>query len=81
MGRSDETSGLSDSGQEPQGAGTGWRNELSGEVRGSAIQAHVVHGDVYLGAAPRAPVPVPRQLPPPPAHFTGRASEIGRAHV
>lgn len=76
MGRSDENSGPSGAGLGPQDAGAGWRNELSGEVLGSAIQAHVVHGDVYLGAAPAVPMPTPRQLPPPPAHFTGRASEL-----
>jgi tetratricopeptide (TPR) repeat protein len=59
-----------------QDAGAAWRNELSGEVLGSAIQAQAIHGDVYLGAGVAARVPVPRQLPPPPAHFTGRTREL-----
>jgi tetratricopeptide (TPR) repeat protein len=62
--------------EELQGAEAAWRNELSGEVLGSAVQAQVVHGDVYLGTPPGAPMPVPRQLPSPPAYFTGRASEL-----
>jgi tetratricopeptide (TPR) repeat protein len=44
-------------------------------VFGSAIQAQVLHGDVYLGP-PAPPMPSPRQLPAPPAHFTGRAREL-----
>jgi tetratricopeptide (TPR) repeat protein len=53
-----------------------WRNELSGEVLGSAVQAQVIHGDVYLGTGTPASLPKPRQLPPPPAYFTDRAADL-----
>jgi tetratricopeptide (TPR) repeat protein len=61
-------------------AGAMWRNELSGEVLGNAIQAQAIHGDVYLGSGALARLPVPRQLPPPSAHFTGRAEELASLH-
>ncbi len=59
-------------------AGAEWRNELSGVVHGSAVQARVVHGDVYFGTAAPARMPVPAQLLPAPATFTGRSAELAR---
>jgi tetratricopeptide (TPR) repeat protein len=53
-------------------------NELSGVVHGPAIQARTILGGVHFGSAPPAPaqVPVPAQLPPAPAYFTGRVTEL-----
>lgn len=56
--------------------GPGWRNELGGEVLGSVVQAQAVHGDVYMGTAQPVRMPVPSQLPSPPAHFTDRLDEL-----
>jgi tetratricopeptide (TPR) repeat protein len=53
-----------------------WRNELGGVVRGSAIQAQSIHGDLYFGTAPAARMPSPGQLPAAPATFTGRSREL-----
>lgn len=54
------------------------RNELSGVVHGSAIQAGSIHGDVHFSLTEPASfrLPVPAQLPSPPANFTGRAEEL-----
>jgi tetratricopeptide (TPR) repeat protein len=53
-------------------------NELSGTVHGPAIQARSIHGGVHFSVtqADPAEVPVPAQLPPAPARFTGRAEEL-----
>ncbi|MBO0802976.1 MAG: ATP-binding protein [Nocardiopsaceae bacterium] len=59
----------------PEQAPPGWRNDLGGTVHGPAIQAHSI-GDVHLTVGSTAAVPVPRQLPPPPPHFTGRTEEL-----
>lgn len=53
----------------------GWRNDLSGVVHGPAIQAQSIR-DVHLNITPATFVPTPRQLPPPPPHFTGRSAEL-----
>ena len=55
--------------------GSTWGNQLGGEVRGSAVQAQTIHGDVYFGAQPGR-LPAPTQLPSPAPHFTGRSGEL-----
>ena len=45
-------------------------------VRGSAIQAQSIHGDLYFGMAPAARMPAPGQLPATPTTFTGRSREL-----
>jgi tetratricopeptide (TPR) repeat protein len=54
------------------------RNELSGTVHGSAVQARTIQGDVHFSIAQSAPppMPVPAQLPPVPANFTDRTAEL-----
>jgi tetratricopeptide (TPR) repeat protein len=54
------------------------RNELGGVVHGSAIQAGSIHGGVHFSVAQPTTVrlPVPAQLPPPPANFSGRSEEL-----
>ena len=55
------------------------RNQLSGTVSGSAVQARSIHGGVHIhagpGTGPAAGLP-PRQLPPRPAHFTDRSGPL-----
>ncbi|MFD7516445.1 tetratricopeptide repeat protein [Streptomyces niveus] len=55
-------------------------NSIAGDARidGAAIQASEIHGGVHFHEQERRPVkaPVPRQLIPIPAHFTGRTSDI-----
>jgi tetratricopeptide (TPR) repeat protein len=53
-------------------------NELSGTVHGSAIQARSIYGGVHfsIAQASAAWMPVPAQLPPAPAYFTGRSEEL-----
>lgn len=54
-------------------------NTLSGRTRvaGSSVQARDIHGGVHLHhPAPAPRPPVPRQLLPVPAHFTGRAGDL-----
>lgn len=54
------------------------RNEMSGVVHGSAVQARSIYGDVHFGIAqPGTPrMPAPAQLPPVPANFTDRVEEL-----
>jgi hypothetical protein len=59
------------------------KNELSGVVHGSAVQAGSIHGGVHFTVARPAPgqlpghqMPAPAQLPVAPAHFTGRSPEL-----
>lgn len=58
------------------------RNTIStsARVEGRVVQAHDVHGGVHFHAQPldisSAASPVPRQLPPVPAHFTNRGREL-----
>jgi hypothetical protein len=55
------------------------RNELSGVVHGPAVQAGSIDGGVHFSITqPTARLPVPAQLPPPPAYFTGRLQELAR---
>lgn len=54
----------------------GSSNTLSGTVLGSAVQAGVIHGSVHFHDGPIDRPPIPRQLPPPCANFTGRSQEI-----
>jgi len=51
------------------------RNTIEGAVRlsGVTIQARDIHGGVHVYGPPR---PVPRQLPPVPAHFTNRLDDL-----
>ncbi|HEY5987816.1 MAG TPA: hypothetical protein VIV12_15790, partial [Streptosporangiaceae bacterium] len=73
MGEIGAGSGLPEMGS---GGSPAWRNELAGHVHGSAVQAGSIHGDVYFGATAPGRMPVPSQLPPPPAHFTDRSGEL-----
>jgi tetratricopeptide (TPR) repeat protein len=63
-------------GAPPRRAEPSWRNELGGVVRGPAVQAQNIHGNVHFGAITPAPEPPPSQLPPVPANFTGRSAEL-----
>ncbi|WKX68797.1 ATP-binding protein [Streptomyces sp. XD-27] len=57
----------------------GHRNEIGGgHFWGPAVQARDVAGGihVYQGTAAPQRMPLPRQLPPVPAHFTGRRREL-----
>jgi tetratricopeptide (TPR) repeat protein len=51
-------------------------NQLTGTVHGPTVQAGTIHGDVHFHDAVPAGTPVPHQLPPAPAHFTGRDAEL-----
>ncbi|PRX96260.1 ATP-binding protein [Allonocardiopsis opalescens] len=52
-------------------------NRVSGTTAGHVVQAGAIHGDVYLSAPTGPPHrPVPYQLPPDPAHFTDRRTEL-----
>lgn len=49
-------------------------NDVSHAVGGSVVQTGVVHGDIHIhGTSSRS---APHQLPPAPAHFSGRTSEL-----
>lgn len=63
----------SDAGLDPSS-----RNDLSGVVHGSAVQAGSIEGGVHFSVMQAAHVslPTPAQLPPAPAHFTGRTREL-----
>ncbi|GAA1312438.1 ATP-binding protein [Saccharothrix xinjiangensis] len=53
------------------------RNDLSGSVLGTSIQSGSIQGGVHVHVAePATGLPVPRQLPAPPAWFTGREAEF-----
>lgn len=52
-------------------------NEVTAEVSGNVVQAHVIHGDVWVAAPPGASG-VPRQLPAVTRYFVGREAEISR---
>jgi tetratricopeptide (TPR) repeat protein len=56
------------------------RNEFRGTVHGPSVQARNIHGDVKFNFDPSAALPVPNQLLPVPANFTGRESELTRLH-
>lgn len=47
-------------------------NEVSHHAGGPVVQAGTVHGDIHVHQVRSF---VPRQLPPPPAHFTGRHAD------
>src|SRR5262249_23940908 len=49
------------------------RNDLSGDVRGTVVQAGAVGGGGINGVS--SELPVPSQLPPPPRAFTNRTRE------
>lgn len=52
---------------------------MSGIVAGHSVQAGAVHGGVHFHVAPTGVhTPTPRELPPPPAEFTGRDAELAR---
>ncbi|WP_410579717.1 tetratricopeptide repeat protein [Amycolatopsis sp. lyj-108] len=51
-------------------------NEVAHAVGGSVIQTGVVQGDIHVHDV--RPAPVPYQLPPSPAHFSGRTGELDR---
>lgn len=53
------------------------RNDLSGSVMGTSIQSGSIQGGVHVHVnEPANGLPVPRQLPAPPAWFTGREHEF-----
>jgi tetratricopeptide (TPR) repeat protein len=52
------------------------RNDMTGSAH-QVVQAARIAGDVHLHPASFV-IPLPRQLPPPPAHFTGRDAELSR---
>jgi tetratricopeptide (TPR) repeat protein len=55
----------------------GTRNEFSGTAQ-NVVQARDIHGDVHIGAPATPPLPIPLQLPPDVAHFTGRGGDLAR---
>src|SRR5256885_8297772 len=57
---------------------SGVLNDLSGTVLGPSLQAGTIHGGVHVHVTPDSGTPVPRQLLPPPAHFTGRQRELAQ---
>jgi hypothetical protein len=54
----------------------GTRNVMGGYVAGHAVQAGVIQGGVHVHEAAAARLPVPHQLPPPPARLVGREREL-----
>jgi hypothetical protein len=52
----------------------GVENTISGEVRGRAVQARSIIGDIHIWPTPKY-VP-PQQIPPPPRRWPARATEI-----
>ncbi|WP_344883307.1 tetratricopeptide repeat protein [Allokutzneria multivorans] len=50
-------------------------SNATGAVSGSLVQAGTIHGGVHFHRVP-AEIAKPRQLPLPPAHFTGRVPEL-----
>jgi tetratricopeptide (TPR) repeat protein len=62
---------------EPAHADASVANTIIGStVNGHVIQARDIRGSIYLPAPP--PLPTPRQLPPAPGGFVGRAREIAK---
>lgn len=57
---------------------TTYQNELGSTVHGPVVQAARIHGNVTIGlpGAADPSLPVPAQLPPVPANFTGRSAEL-----
>jgi tetratricopeptide (TPR) repeat protein len=64
--------------EEGAGAAAGDRNELSGTVHGSSVQARSIYGGVQFNVDSSAKMPVPSQLLAAPGNFTGRQSELRR---
>jgi tetratricopeptide (TPR) repeat protein len=54
---------------------SGSANDFSGTGQ-NVVQARDVHGGLHLHQQGDAPLPPPRQLPAPPAHFTNRTREL-----
>ncbi|MEU0878246.1 tetratricopeptide repeat protein [Lentzea sp. NPDC005914] len=50
------------------------QNHAQGVVHGSVVQAGTIHGGLHIHE--RAGTPIPRQLPAPPARFSGRGDEL-----
>src|SRR2546421_557011 len=53
------------------------RNKLSGTVFGPSVQSGSIR-DVHIHGVSARRLPVPRQLPPVPVHFTGRGAELAQ---
>ena len=52
-------------------------NAITGGVAGTSVQAGAIHGSVHFHHDAAGGIPaIPRQLRPPPAHFTGRGREL-----
>jgi tetratricopeptide (TPR) repeat protein len=82
FGESGTVSNAGPGGERPATNAPGDRgNVLSGSVRGPAVQAGSIHGDVTFQIGPAsASTPVPAQLLPAPVHFTGRVTELDLLH-
>lgn len=60
----------------PRSAPREIENRIDATVSGVVVQAHSIRGDVHISPGPRTRASPARQLPPAPAHFTGRQAEL-----
>lgn len=71
-----ETGGDHSRPEEGQDVAVGGRNELSGTVHGSSVQARSIYGDVQFHFDSSVKMPVPNQLSSAPVTFTDREQEL-----